>query len=125
MIGILIVDDHRLMRSGLRRMLEDESDFKVVGEAANAEEALKFVRSKPVDVVLLDIYMPPGKTGLQTLPQLKQAKSSLCVIVVSMDGEFNTIEKARIAGADHYIPKEKAPDELMRAIRKCAWKSSA
>src|SRR5947209_14896955 len=102
MVSILLVDDHRMMRSGLRRLLEDEADFRVVGEASNAAEALSFVRSKAVDVVLLDIYMDPGETGLQVLPKLKQAQA-LCVIVLSMDGARNTIEKARIAGADGYI----------------------
>lgn len=118
MIRVLITDDHRLVRAGFRRLLEDEPDMQVVGEAGSAQEALDFVRSHSVDVVLLDISMPPGETGLQVLPKLRKAVPDLCVLVVSMNSDRSTSEHALKVGARAYLTKDRAAEELIGAIRK-------
>ena len=116
MIRVLITDDHRLVRAGMRRLLEDEPDIQVVGEASNGGEALEFVRTQLVDTVLLDISMP-GENGIEVLQKLKQVAPQVCVIIVSMHTEPNVVARARAMGANGYVTKESAADGLVAAIQ--------
>ena len=116
MIKVLITDDHRLVRAGFRRLLEDEPNIEVVAEASSAQEALDFVRTQAVDVVLLDVSMP-GENGLEVLPKLKQAAPKVCVLMVTMHTEKHIKARAMAAGASGYLLKESAAEELITAIK--------
>jgi DNA-binding NarL/FixJ family response regulator len=118
-IRIGIVDDHQLMRSGLRKVLESLPDVSVVGEAANATQAYDLVRSQSPDVLLLDWSMP-GETGLNVTQRLTREGSATRVIMVSMFDSAGFARQAKIAGARGYVIKGSSPDELADAIRQVA-----
>ncbi len=113
-IRILLVDDHQVVREGLRRMLELEADLKVVGEAADAKEALTQVESLSPEVILMDIKMP-GVDGIELTRQLKQKYPSCNVIMLTLYDEYLT--QAIEAGAVGYLLKDIKRDELLRSIR--------
>jgi two-component system response regulator DevR len=113
-IKILVVDDHQVVREGLRRMLELEPDFAVVGEAADAKEVLTQVDLLSPEVVLMDIKMP-GVDGLELTRQLKQKHPSCNVIMLTLYDEYLT--QAIEAGAVGYLLKDIKREELVRAIR--------
>lgn len=116
-MNILIVDDHAIVRSGLRRILELEFPGVVIGEAANIEGLLTKAKAAPWDVVILDISLG-SENSLNALPLLKQACPRLPVIMLSMYGEKQFVVRALAAGASAYLTKEQAADEeLFRAIR--------
>ncbi len=117
MIKILIADDHRIVREGLKQILAETSDMIVTDEASNAQEVLKKIWDKDYDVLLLDISMP-GRSGLDILKQLKSDRPKLSVLVLSMYSEEQYALRALRAGASGYMTKESAPDELIEAIRK-------
>lgn len=117
MIKVLIADDHTIVRDGLRRLVDAESDMAVAGEAQNGNEVLEMVRHAPVDVVLLDISMP-GRNGLETLKELKRQHPSIAAIILSMHPKDQYAVRVLRAGASGYITKESAPEELIQAIRK-------
>ena len=119
MIRILIVDDHAIVRRGLVQIVTADDDFTVVGEAANAEEMLAFVRRERCDVVVTDISMP-GRSGLDALKELKQEFPHLPVLVLSVHPEDQYGVRALKLGAAGYLTKETAPEELVAAIRKAA-----
>jgi len=113
-IRILLVDDHRVVREGLRRMLELEEDLKVVGEAADAQEALTQVESLSPEVILMDIKMPGGD-GIELTRQLKKKYPSCSIIMLTLYDEYLT--QAIEAGAVGYLQKDIEREELIRAIR--------
>lgn len=116
-IGVLIVDDHAILRAGVREMLADEEDLQVVGEAGSAEEALQLLRSGPkVDVVVLDITLP-GQSGIELLKQLRQERPELAILVLSMHPERSFAVRLMRAGANGYVPKMIVPEELVKAVR--------
>src|SRR5207247_1169325 len=117
MIRVLIVDDHAILRRGLKALLSDAFAGAQCGEAANAEEALEQLSKKEWDVALLDINLP-GKGGLELLKELKAAWPKLPVLVLSVHPEDQFAVRARKAGAEGYMTKESAPEELVKAIRK-------
>ncbi len=117
MIRILIADDHRIVREGLKQILAETPDMTVVDEASNGQEVLGKVWENDYDVVLLDISMP-GRSGLDILKQLKNERPKLAVLVLSMYSEEQYAIRALRAGASGYMTKESAPDELIEAIRK-------
>ena len=117
MIKILIADDHRIVREGLKQILAETHDMIVTGEASNTQEVLKKVMEGEYDVLLLDISMP-GRSGLDILKQLKSDHAKLSVLVLSMYSEEQYALRALKAGASGYMTKESAPDELIEAIRK-------
>lgn len=117
MIKILIADDHRIVREGLKQILAETPDMVVAGEANNAQEVLKKVWDDEYDVLLLDISMP-GRSGLDILKQLKTDRPKLSVLVLSMYSEEQYALRALKAGASGYMTKESATDELIEAIRK-------
>ncbi len=113
-IRILLVDDHQVVREGLRRMLELEEDMEVVSEAADAKEALAQVESLSPEVILMDIKMP-GMDGIELTRQLKQ-KQPLCnILMLTLYDEYLT--QAIEAGAVGYLLKDIKREELLRAIR--------
>lgn len=117
MIKILIADDHPILRQGLRQIIQDEKDMKVVCEAANSEEVLVNLKEQEVDVLLLDISMP-GKSGLDLLIDLKYQYPNLPILVLSALPEEAYAKRVIKMGALGYIHKETAPDVLVPAIRK-------
>ena len=118
-IRVLICDDHALVRSGLRRLLETEEGIEVIGEAADAEDALEQVGAQPPDVLLLDVVMP-GRSGIEALPDLLAAAPATRVLVLSMQDDPSYVRQAFSAGASGYLLKEAADAELMQAIRDVA-----
>ena len=116
MLRILLADDHAMFRSGLRRILEAEFAGASVGEAATLPELLARIERDPWDVLLLDISMA-GQNSLGALPSIKERRPALPVVVLSMYGERQFVVRALRAGASAYLTKERAPDELLRAIR--------
>lgn len=114
---VMIVDDHALLRAGVREMLTDESDLEVVAEAGSAEEALQLLsEGTQVDVLVLDISLP-GQSGVDLLRQLKQDQPEIQILVLSMHPEKSFAVRLMRAGASGYVPKMIVPDELVRAVR--------
>jgi two-component system invasion response regulator UvrY len=117
MIRILIVDDHAILRRGLRALLSDEFHGAAIGEASNARQALEQLRKTKWDVALLDIELPE-KSGLELLKELKAEWPKLPVLVLSAHPEDQFAVRVLKAGAGGYLTKESAPEELAKAIRK-------
>ena len=119
MIRILVVDDHPMIRKGIKQIIEGNFDLVVEDEASNGYEALEKVLTNNFDVILLDISIP-GINGLDVLKQIKNIKSNLPILVLSMYPEEQYAVRVLKAGASGYLTKESAPDELVMAIRKVA-----
>lgn len=119
MIDLLVVDDHRIFRAGLVRLLSDEADIRVRGESGDSSQAMAMLRTVPCDLVLLDIAMGP-QNGLDTLRQIRREFSRLPVIMLSMYEEAQYVRLAIKAGARAYLTKDVSPDELLRAVRRVA-----
>jgi two-component system invasion response regulator UvrY len=117
MINIMLVDDHRLVRAGMKRVLQEVEDMRVVAEAGSGEEALEMMRTQMPDVVLMDINMP-GVGGLETTRRAMQRYPTLKIIVVSMHLEEPYPSRMLAAGAAGYISKDSAADEMVAAIRR-------
>ncbi len=113
---IVIADDHRVVRQGIRWLLEDEPDFEVVGEAADGFEAVKKVADLRPDVLITDIKMP-GLDGVEVTRQTTEALPGLRVIVVSMYGNKAYVERAMDAGASAYILKKFSNGNIVEAVR--------
>ncbi len=116
MLRILLADDHAMFRSGLRRILEAELPGASVGEVATTAELLEKVGQEAWDVLLLDISMA-GQNSLNVLPTVRERHPRLPVVVLSMYGDRQFVIQALRAGASAYLTKERAPEELLRAIR--------
>src|SRR4051794_14221292 len=117
--SVLVCDDHALVRSGLRRLLETEPDIEVTGEAANAEDAIEQAGACRPDVLLLDVVMP-GRSGIEALPELREAAPETRVLVLSMQDDPSYVRQAFAAGATGYLLKEAADAELVQAIHEVA-----
>jgi len=117
MLRILVADDFPLFRRGVKDLLSDGLEVLTVGECANAHELLELVRRKKWDVLILDIAMP-GTTGTEALKQVKRECPTLPVVVLSMHPEDQYAVRMFKAGADAYLTKASAPDELVTAIKK-------
>jgi two-component system response regulator DegU len=118
-IRVAIVDDHQLMRSGLRKLIETEPDIEVVGEAASAAQCIELVKQATPDVVLMDWSMP-GETGLDATTRLAREETSARVIMVSMFDSAGFVKQAKLAGAKGYVIKGRSAEELIDAIRQVA-----
>lgn len=116
MISILVVDDHALIRKGLKQLLDDTEDIRVTGEAETGMQALNMARDHSYDLMLLDIALP-DKNGIDVLKQLKQEQPDIKVIVLSMYPEDQYGVRSLKAGASGYLNKQSAPDQLIGAIR--------
>ncbi len=117
MLKIVIADDHSLFRRGVKDLLSDGLGAVTVGECGNAHDLLQLVRQKKWDVVILDIGMP-GTTGTDALVQVKRERPSLPVIMLSMHPEDQYAVRMFKAGANAYLTKASAPEELVTAIKK-------
>ena len=117
MIRVMLVDDHRLVRAGLKRVLSEMPDIEVVAEAGTGEEALDLAKKQSPDVVLMDVNMP-GMGGLETTRRLVARMPQVKVIAVSMHLEEPYPSRMREAGAAGYISKDSAADEVATAIRR-------
>ena len=117
MIKVVVVDDHAVVREGLKRIISENPGMAVTGEAGDGHEAMKVIQGEPCDVVLLDITMP-NKSGLDVLKQLHSDSPRLPVLVLSMHSEDQYAVRVLRAGAAGYLTKESAPAKLVQAIRK-------
>jgi two-component system, NarL family, invasion response regulator UvrY len=117
MINIFIADDHELVREGLKKILKEDIDIKVVGEAQNASEVLEKMHTTVCDIILLDMNMP-GRSGIDLITDLKILKPELKILVLSIHPEDRFALRTLKAGASGYISKDTALDELVIAIRK-------
>ena len=118
-IHVLVVDDHTLVRSGLRLLLEAEPDVSVDDEAGDAEQAIRLARLHKPDVILLDVVMP-GRSGLDAAPDILEAAPKAKILVLSMQDDPSYVRQAFSAGATGYLLKEAADDELVQAVRDVA-----
>ena len=118
-ITVLLVDDHSLVRRGFRRMLEDEADMEVVGEAGNGEDSIKLAKELHPQVVVMDCALP-GMNGLQATRQIIEDSPHTAVLMLSMHSESTWVRQAVEAGAKGYILKNAMDLELGTAIRKVA-----
>jgi two-component system, NarL family, invasion response regulator UvrY len=116
MIKILVVDDHPIIRQGIIRIIEDMPDVGVTGEAGSGKEVFEKLRVNDFDLVILDISMP-DINGLDIMIELKKTKPNLPVLILTMHPERNYAIKMFKAGASGYLTKDKAPYELVEAIR--------
>lgn len=119
MIKILIIDDHAIVREGLKQILVETPDLEVASEANNGQEALERLRAGHLDLVVLDISLP-GTNGLVVLQQIKNQFPEVPVIILSIHAEEQYAMRALKAGAAGYLTKETAPQELVTAIQKVA-----
>jgi len=117
MIKVCVVDDHAVVREGLKRIIAENPGMAVTAEAGDGHEALKIIQTQPCDVVLLDITMP-NKSGLDVLKELHANTPRLPVLVLSMHAEDQYAVRVLRAGAAGYLTKESAPAKLVQAIRK-------
>ena len=118
-IRVVIVDDHAILRAGLRRVLEAEPDIEVVGEAESADRAVFEAISGQPDIVLMDVMMP-GKTGIEGMPAVLTAVPDVKVLVLSMQDDPYYVREAFAAGAAGYVLKEAADSEVVGAVRAVA-----
>jgi len=118
-IKVLLVDDHSLVRRGFRRMLEDEPDMEVVGEAGDGEESIKLAKELHPQVVVMDCALP-GMNGLQATRKIMDDSPGTAVLMLSMHTESTWVRQAIEAGAKGYILKDALDLELSAAIRKVA-----
>jgi len=116
-ISVLLVDDHSLVRRGFRRMLEDEQDIHVVGEASDGEEAVKLARALKPQVVVMDCALP-GISGLQATRKILQLAPETLILMLSMHAEETWVRQAMDAGARGYVLKNAMDLELGPAIRR-------
>jgi two-component system response regulator NreC len=118
-IRVLIVDDHAVVRSGLRKVLESEDGFEVVGEAGDMRNAVFEARVQSPDVILMDGVMP-GASGIEATPAVLKEAPGAKVVVLSMQDDPRYVREAFAAGASGYVLKEAADKELVQAIREVA-----
>jgi len=118
-IRVLVVDDHAVVRSGLRLLIDAEDDMETVGEAGNVRDAVFEARSSSPDLILMDVVMP-GESGLEGVPKLLHEHPDTKVLVLSMQDDPRYVREAFAAGASGYVLKEAADAEVVNAIREVA-----
>jgi len=117
MINVFIVDDHEIIREGLKKILREETDLNVVGEAESGDEVLKNIKNIDCDIMLLDMNMP-GRSGLELITDIKGLKPKMHILVLSIHPEDKFALRTLKAGASGYLCKDTALDELVIALRK-------
>jgi len=115
-LRILIVDDHEMMRKGLRLLIQEQPGMSVVGEASNLEEVLHQVRSSDPNLIIMDIHLP-GANGIEVSRQVLAEKPGTRIVVLSADPELSLVNQALQTGVAAYLTKDCGPDELIKAIR--------
>lgn len=116
MIKVFILDDHYIVRRGLKQILTSEIDIDVTGEASDSNELLQKFETTDWDILILDIALP-GKNGLDTLINIKNAKPDSKILILSMYKDEEIVLRALKTGADGYLNKDSAPEELITAVR--------
>lgn len=116
MLTILLVDDHEVVRMGLRMLLEQSAEFKIVGEAGTADEAIRFCDLYRPDVVIMDIRMPPGNSGIEACRMIVERCPSTHVIMLTSYADDELVADAIKAGAVGYVLKQGGTGELVRAL---------
>jgi two-component system, NarL family, response regulator NreC len=119
-VRIVLADDHAVVRSGLRMLLDAEADLEVVAEAGDAEAALRSVLGHKPDVLVLDLNMPGSITSLQALPLVQERSAGTHTVVLTMQDDPEFARRAMRAGAKAYVLKEAADTDLVEAIRKAS-----
>ncbi|HKU30186.1 response regulator [Arthrobacter sp. NyZ413] len=119
-ISVLLVDDHLVVRSGLKALLGTQPDIAVVAEAASGEEALLAAQQHPADVVMMDLAMGDGMDGIEAIKRLRQANKRQAVLVFTTYDSDADIVRAVDAGAMGYVLKDAAPEEIFAAVRGAA-----
>ena len=117
MINVLLADDHSIVRAGLRRIVEESSDIRVISEASDGREALRQARDHVPDVAVIDISMP-GMDGLELIGHLRSDFPKIPILVLTMHEEEQYVIRAIEAGAMGYLTKKSAPEQLVNAVRK-------
>jgi two-component system response regulator NreC len=115
-IRLLLVDDHEVVRTGLRMLLESQPEMDIVAEASTAAEALNLVASQPIDVVVMDITLP-DLSGIEATRLIKQRHPDIAVVALTIHDDEQYFFEMLQAGASAYVPKRAAPDDLISAIR--------
>jgi two-component system response regulator NreC len=118
-IRVVLIDDHAVVRSGLRLLLEGQDDIEVIGEGGNGKDAIFRARALKPDVLLLDVVMP-GESGIDVLPQVVKESPETRVLVLSMQDDPSYVREAFSAGASGYVLKEAVDEEVVSAIREIA-----
>ena len=118
-LRVVIVDDHAVVRTGLRLLLDAQEDIETVGEAGTAREAVFEVRARKPDVVLMDVGLP-DKSGVEAIPDVLAEASDAKVLMLSMEDDPSYVRQAFAAGASGYVLKEAADAELVTALRQVA-----
>src|SRR5271165_130577 len=118
-IRIVLADDHKLMRSGLRVLLEQQQDFTVIGEASDGREAVALVNSQKPDVLVMDIGMP-NLNGIEAAGQITEDHPEISIVMLSMHSDESYVLRALKAGAKGYLLKDSAETDLIRAVHSVA-----
>jgi two-component system response regulator NreC len=118
-IRVVLVDDHAVVRSGLRHVLDSAEGIEVVGEAGDSQHAVFEARAKKPDVILMDVVMP-GRSGIETIPDVLKDAPDAKVLILSMQDDPHYVREAFAAGASGYILKEAADTDLVTAVREVA-----
>src|SRR3954452_15406812 len=119
-ITIVVADDHHVVRSGLRLLLEAQEDFAVVAEAADAESALRSVLGYKPTVLVLDLNMPGEMSSIEAIPQVRDRSPGTSVVVLTMQEDPAFARTALRAGARGYVLKDSADTELVEGVRRAA-----
>ena len=117
MADLLIVDDHEIVRAGIRRLVENTPNLNIVADLGSGEEAYQFLQKNKVDLIIMDVSMP-GKGGIETTNQIKKRFPKIKILMLSMHDNSMIIDKAIKVGADGYILKNDLSDDLLNAIEK-------
>jgi len=115
-IGVLLVDDHKIMRDGIKAILQRDSEFRVVGEAENGSDAVQFVKRHNPDLVLMDIGLP-GLNGVETTAEILRFKPSCKIVILSMYDDESSVVGAVRAGARGFVLKKVSDTDLLEALR--------
>ena len=118
-ITIVLADDHTVVRTALRMLLEAEPDFEVVAEAGDAPNAIRYVRGHKPTVLILDLNMP-GPSSIEAIPEIEEASPATRVVILTMQAETAFVRQALQAGVSGYVLKEAADAELVDAVRRAA-----
>jgi DNA-binding NarL/FixJ family response regulator len=117
MTDLLIVDDHEIVRAGIKRLFENTPNLNIVADLGSGEEAYQFLQKNTVDLIIMDVSMP-GKGGIEATNQIKKRYPKIKILMLSMHDNAMIIEKAMKAGADGYILKNDLSDDLLNAVEK-------
>jgi DNA-binding NarL/FixJ family response regulator len=115
-IRILLVDDHDVVRSGVRMLLENEADLVILGEAGNGQQALDLVEKLDLDVVIMDITLP-DMPGIEVTQRIKKSHPEIAVVALTIHEDQQYFFEMLQVGASAYVPKRAAPNDLITAIR--------